>query len=141
MIRMAQRVLQVNINHSAVAQDLLIQTMTEWSIQVAMVAEPYFVPLRDNWIGDTTGVAAIVSSNCVGCPAMNTITRDVGFVAVKWGEIILVSVYFSPNRILAEFEEFLDRLGTFIRRTLPCPMLVAGDFNAKSSAWGSISRC
>lgn len=134
---MAHKFLQVNINHSAVAQDLLVQTMAEWSIQMAVVSEPYYVPPRDNWAGDVTGTAAIVSANSVGSPIMTVLKRDSGYVAVQWGEFVVVSVYFSPNKTVAEFEEFLDRLGTLIARTMPNPVLVAGDFNAKSSAWGS----
>jgi endonuclease/exonuclease/phosphatase (EEP) superfamily protein YafD len=34
------------------------------------------------------------------------------------------------------YEEYLDSLGDFIKQRSPRPVLVAGDFNAKSKAWG-----
>jgi len=46
-------------------------------------------------------------------------------------------VYFSPNRDLAQFNAYLDRVATTIRRQLPGPVLVAGDLNSKSEDWGS----
>ncbi|XP_075990257.1 uncharacterized protein LOC142985901 [Anticarsia gemmatalis] len=81
------RLLQANLNHCAAAQDLLLQSMAQWLIHVAVVSEPYMVPARDNWVGDLTGTAALVSR------------------LVRWAH--------------------------------PSPVLVAGDFNAKSVAWGS----
>jgi len=58
-------------------------------------------------------------------------------VVALWGEIVVVGVYSSPNRSLAEFEEFLDRVTVAIWPLLPGPVLVMGDFNAKSAEWGS----
>ncbi|KMQ85514.1 reverse transcriptase [Lasius niger] len=52
------------------------------------------------------------------------------------GEIV-VGMYFSHNRDLAQFEEYLGRVSTEIVRHLPGPVLVAGDLNAKSADWGS----
>jgi len=49
----------------------------------------------------------------------------------------VVGVYFSPNRDLAQFSAYLDRLATVIRRQLPGPVLVAGDLNSKSVDWSS----
>ncbi|XP_046976479.1 uncharacterized protein LOC124542592 [Vanessa cardui] len=50
------RLLQANINHCARAQDLLLQSMAQWSwivcLDVAAVADPYFVPPRDDWVCD-----------------------------------------------------------------------------------------
>ncbi|XP_046974642.1 uncharacterized protein LOC124540911 [Vanessa cardui] len=48
-----------------------------------------------------------------------------------------VGVYASPNRSLAEFEQLLVEVGALIGQASPNPVLVAGDFNAKSTAWGS----
>ncbi|XP_041986935.1 uncharacterized protein LOC121738767 [Aricia agestis] len=128
--------LQANVNHSAAAQDLLLQSMAEWLVDVVVVAEPYFVPHLPHWAGDTDGSVAVVSRQGVGPPLIPKM-RGPGYVAVVRGEIAIVGVYFSPNQNLAALERFLDVLVPLISRLTPFPVVVAGDFNAKSSAWGS----
>lgn len=58
------------------------------------------------------------------------------FVVVEWGEIFLVSAYISPNSDRSDFLTFLDELGTEIH-SLGRRVLVCGDFNSKSTYWGS----
>ena len=41
MKALASHIIQANINHSARAQDLLLQTMGELGLGLAVVAEPY----------------------------------------------------------------------------------------------------
>lgn len=131
------RFLQGNLNHCAGAQDLFLQSMLEWSIDVAVAAEPYYVPTRNNWAGDTDGMVAItVSASQQGLPFVVK-ERGSGFVTVTWGEMALIGVYFSPNKNLAELEEFLDELGAAVGRAGSNKILILGDFNAKSTAWGS----
>nr|XP_049691667.1 uncharacterized protein LOC126053518 [Helicoverpa armigera]XP_049704749.1 uncharacterized protein LOC126056273 [Helicoverpa armigera]XP_049706070.1 uncharacterized protein LOC126056578 [Helicoverpa armigera] len=123
--------LQGNINHCARAQDLLLQSMAEWSIDVAVVAEPYFIPARDNWLGCADGLVAIIGGT------LTDPSRGRGWVAAVSGGIVIVGAYFSPNKSLADFEGFLVELGAVVGRHHPRPVLVLGDLNAKSSAWGS----
>lgn len=129
---MAQlRFLQGNINHCARAQDLLFQSMAQWSIQVAVVAEPYFIPARGDWLGCIDGSVAIIGGTLIDP------SRGRGWVAAVSGGIVIVGAYFSPNKSLADFEGFLVELGAVVGRYHPRPVLVLGDLNAKSSAWGS----
>ncbi|XP_072934924.1 uncharacterized protein [Epargyreus clarus] len=134
---MAHRLLQANINHCRAAQDLLVQSMAEWLIDVAVVAEPYFVPPTGNWVGDQDGLVAIASSRTLRVPPLTVIKRGRGYVAVRWRDYVLIGVYFSPNKILADFEEFLGGLETLIGQIQTRHVLVLGDLNAKSTAWGS----
>ncbi|XP_047544466.1 uncharacterized protein LOC125076778 [Vanessa atalanta] len=136
---MARRCLQANINHSARAQDLLVQSMAEWQIDVAVVSEPYVVHLRDDWVSDHEGVVAIVAPAVAGSPAIEGVARGRGFVVAAVGGVAIVGVYASPNRSLAEFEQLLVEVGALVGQASPNPVLVAGDFNAKSTAWGSPS--
>ncbi|XP_047985769.1 uncharacterized protein LOC125225998 [Leguminivora glycinivorella] len=53
------------------------------------------------------------------------------------GDIIIIGVYFSPNRPLREFEAYLERLGRAVAGVTPSPIIVMGDLNAKCTAWGS----
>ena len=129
--------LQVNLNHSARAQDLMLQSMAEWSIGVAIVSEPYVVPSRDNWVGDSADSVAIVVQPTNGAPPLGRVVKGRGFVSAIIGDIAIIGVYFSPNRTLSEFEQFLAEVGDLVEQSRSYPILVAGDLNAKSTAWGS----
>ncbi|KAI8433906.1 hypothetical protein MSG28_015832 [Choristoneura fumiferana] len=110
--------LQTNANHSARAQDLLMQP---------------------NWVGDSEGLVAVV----VPAAATQRISikeRGAGYVAAKWGEVVVIGVYFSPNRPFREFERFLAGLGAGVQRALPAQVVLMGDLNAKCEAWGCPSR-
>ncbi|KLV34219.1 hypothetical protein AB894_15215 [Piscirickettsia salmonis] len=131
------RLLQANINHCAAAQDLLLQSMAQWSINVAVVSEPYFVPPRDHWVADLDGSVTIISSAAAGTPTLESAQRGRGCVAARFGEIAVVGVYFSPNRTLVEFHNSLRELVDVVVGFRSLPVLVLGDFNAKNLAWGS----
>ncbi|XP_071579494.1 uncharacterized protein [Temnothorax nylanderi] len=63
-----------------------------------------------------------------------------GFVAVRWGLTVVVGVYIPPHQSLdiPGFEGILDSLKDCLNKYLPQQqVLVAGDFNAKSTLWGS----
>lgn len=134
---MALKVLQVNLNHSASAQDLLCQSMAEWLIQIAVVAEPYFVPDRVSWIGDLDGVVALIVQVAESSPCFERIKKGKGCVAALIEGVVIVGAYFSPNKTLEEFEVFLSEVERLLVWSRPHHVLVAGDFNAKSVAWGS----
>lgn len=51
-------ILQINLNRSGRAQDLMIQYRHEGKIEIVLVSEPSGVP-RGNWLGDTRGLAAV----------------------------------------------------------------------------------
>jgi len=90
-----------------------MHALAEWQIELAVVAEPYFIPPdRRNWMGDTTGSVAIIGSYTTNSLPLSAHTRGEGFVVAHWGETAVVGVYHSPNRSLEEFESYLDRVGT-----------------------------
>ncbi|XP_039763063.1 uncharacterized protein LOC120635918 [Pararge aegeria] len=129
-------VLQANLNHSAGAQDLLLQSAAEWSIDIVVACEPYYVPTQERWVGDMCGSVVVVSASGAG-PPLSPLERGPGFVVAGWGQYTIVGLYFFPNRTLAEFEDFLDSVSEAVRRHNGGRTLVLGDFNAKSQAWGS----
>ncbi|XP_039309946.1 uncharacterized protein LOC120358759 [Solenopsis invicta] len=135
------RLLQTNVNHSARAQDLLFQTMAEWNIEVAIVAEPYVaepyaVSSADNrWRGDTAGLVAIVSKGGSAASSLVPLSRGEGYVACRWGSRAIVGVYISPNISPEEFETQIEEVEEVVRRLQPGWVLVAGDFNARSVDW------
>lgn len=111
--------------------------MAQWSIDVALVAEPYFVPPSDCWLSDLDVQVAMVSC-AARLPAAIPVHRGHGFVAARWQDILLVAVYFSPNRTPAQFEDYLGELGVVLA-TETQPALIAGDLNAHSVLFGSPS--
>ncbi|XP_075990128.1 uncharacterized protein LOC142985767 [Anticarsia gemmatalis] len=127
--------LQANLNHCARAQDLFLQSLAQWQVHVAVACEPYFVPPHSNWAGDLDGSVAVVVRMDAG-PPLIVVERGPGYVVVSWREYTIVGVYFSPNRSLAELETFLDSVRAAVSRRSPGSILVLGDFNAKSRAWG-----
>nr|XP_032527650.1 uncharacterized protein LOC116777942 [Danaus plexippus plexippus] len=107
------RFLQANGNHCAGAQDLFLQSMVEWAVDVAVMSEPYYVPAQPHWVGDADGSVAIVTRPGA-VPPLAVKARGHGYVAAGYvaavrGEIAIVGVYFSPNRDLPAFERFLDK--------------------------------
>lgn len=127
------------MNHSARAQDLLAQHLAEWDIDLAVVAEPYYVPPRNNWKGDASGTVTIIEKTGNDALPLSQEGSGDGYVAVKWGEIVIVGMYFSPNKSPPQFEEYLNRVAEEIRRHIPGSVLAMGDLNAKAEEWGSPS--
>ncbi|KAL0892597.1 hypothetical protein ABMA27_014326 [Loxostege sticticalis] len=135
---MAQKFVVANINHCARSQDLLHQSLAQWSIEICVVTEPYLIPERENWAGDKEGTVAVVTNTSANSPPFKSVRKGHGCVATRIGEIEVIGVYFSPNRLFSEFEVYMAQLGVFLsgcnRRD---NIIVAGDLNAKSVAWGS----
>ncbi|KAL0861416.1 hypothetical protein ABMA27_008960 [Loxostege sticticalis] len=135
---MAQKFVVANINHCARSQDLLHQSLAQWSIEICVVTEPYLIPERENWAGDKDGTVAVVTNTSANSPPFKSVRKGHGCVATRIGEIEEIGVYFSPNRLFSEFEVYMAQLGVFLsgcnRRD---NIIVAGDLNAKSVAWGS----
>ncbi|XP_050561732.1 uncharacterized protein LOC118274342 [Spodoptera frugiperda] len=134
----ALRVLQCNLNHCRSAQNLFLQTVAEWSVALAVVAEPYGLQDHPRWFRDSVDSVAIYWAGGSGGPHCCLLDSGQGFVAVEWGPIAVVGCYVSPNISLQEYEAYLDGIANCIRcKCSPRPVLVLGDFNAHSRAWGS----
>lgn len=131
--------LQTNLNHCAQAQDLLMQALAQWRIDVAVAAEPYFVPpSHPCWAGDLDDSVAIVVRSSGG-PPLSVEERGSGYVVAKWREYAVVGTYFSPNKTAAELEAFVDLLAAAVGRQAPRQVLLLGDLNAKARDWGNPS--
>ena len=129
-------IIQANLNCSAPAQDLLLQVMAERRLRVAVVAEPYRFPPRESVV-DLTGKLAIFRAKAANVPAINVIARGQGFAVVKWGRMYIVGLYASPNAHVSSLQGMLDDIRYWIAPLMTHEVLVIGDFNAKSTLWGS----
>ncbi|XP_045535743.1 uncharacterized protein LOC106719018 [Papilio machaon] len=127
---------EANINHCLRAQDLLLQSVAEWSVQVAVVSEPYLIPNRDEWVGDVEEVVALFVPRSSSSLSIDGVQKGRGYVGATIGGTLVVGVYCAPSKSLPEFEHLLDQVGALVRRGRPSSVLVMGDFNARSSVWG-----
>jgi hypothetical protein len=69
--------------------------------------------------------------------ANETLVRKEGLGGIKVEDTICTSGYFSPNVSKQEFDGYIGQLVKVIRvskRRAPA-LIVAGDFNAKSTTW------
>lgn len=129
------RILQINVGVCRAAQDLALATANEKAVDIILVSEQY----RDKgeeegWYPDAGGRAAIA---VLGRHQIDVIGPCLpGFRWIETNGLRLFSCYCSPNVPSTEFETFLRRLEISIREAKG-PVIVGGDFNAKSQDWGS----
>lgn len=134
----AIKLVQINLNCSWEAFDLLRQHMMEFNVGFAIISEPpHRLVGNSTCFMSTDGLAAVLwrpeSSGDWKC---RLIDRGEGFVAVRVGEICMISCYVSPNVRISAFTRFLNSLSN-AHTAMICPSLVCGDFNAHSTLWGS----
>jgi hypothetical protein len=138
-VKFNPKIIQCNLGHARRAQDLLYQTIRESGVALAVIAEPYNVPNATNWAQDTSGRAAIIWTPGLG-PHGVLLDRGNGYLAVEWAPAIpiaVVGIYVSPNCGLGAFGDFLNEVGSCVRRCYPRQVMVLGDFNAYSTQWGN----
>ncbi|XP_050065663.1 uncharacterized protein LOC126554649 [Aphis gossypii] len=129
--------IQCNLNHCSVAQDLIVQYMIEEKISIAFLSDPYRVNADSSaWLAGSGPSKAAIYIAGDGATIANVLT-DPEFVSARINGVQMFSCYVSPNQPLEDFTDFLQRLEDSVR-TVPhdVPVLVTGDFNARSTAWG-----
>jgi len=111
--------------------------MAEEKIDIALLSDTYRVNSSSNaWIASSSlnKAAIYIASDRV---TLANMIVDPEFVSARINEIQVYSCYASPNQPLASFTLFLQRLENSIRTiSRGVPILVTGDFNARSAAWG-----
>ncbi|EFN74749.1 hypothetical protein EAG_00395, partial [Camponotus floridanus] len=103
-------VIQCNLNHCKIAQDLLTQFEMEKNIGITIISEPYTVPSSMDWISTTNGNIAmhwnpqlVTSSGVIRQKGDYTLT-------VQWREFNIIACYFPPNLGDNEYTDFLDEM-------------------------------
>lgn len=120
-------IIQCKVNHARAATDLLIQTACEERAALVAIAEPYSI--LPDCVSDRSGRAPIYAR---GSPVLTEIlVREGGYVAARWGEVVVCCCYISPNIPVACFERVLDNVSDGIARKMARRKAVTlGDFNA-----------
>lgn len=131
------QVIQFNCNHFQVAQDIAIHYMMESSIRVALLFEPYRIYGFGEWAASHDQKSAVL---CI--PSVNSriewqlIQRGESFVIVKINDIVFISCYISPNIDYREYLYKIYELEYVICKHNNFKLVVAGDFNSRSTEWG-----
>ncbi|KAL4131252.1 hypothetical protein QTP88_008590 [Uroleucon formosanum] len=111
--------------------------MVEERVDVALISDPYKAdPASSAWhVSAGQRKAAIYVAN-TGVTVANVIS-DPEFVSARLNGVQVYSCYASPNRPIEDFQDLLCRLEDSIRTVQQgTPVLVTGDLNARSAAWG-----
>ncbi|KMQ88053.1 reverse transcriptase, partial [Lasius niger] len=101
-----------------------------------LLSEPAPIMSSENWYVSRDKKAAIycyfdfLGLRC--CLAM----RGDRFVATHCGPYLVISTYISPNIGMREYNSYLDELSDALSSRVD-KIILAGDFNAKASLWGS----
>lgn len=127
--------LQTNLGRSYKAHDVAYATALELKADIVIASEPNKKTVgRGAWICDANLDVAVrlLNSNLV----VQKINKYQGIVRISLLRFDLVCCYISPNCALQDFETFTNNLGSVLA-TGDRSFVVTGDFNAKSSCWGS----
>jgi len=129
------RIIQINVGVGRAAQDLSLASAVKWGAEILIISEQnHNRPEADGWYSDSLGRSAVVILG--NLPVNRVGPMHQGFRWVEVQGLRVYSCYWSPNCSINEYKDFLLQLELSIRNSL-IPVVVAGDFNAKSRAWGS----
>ena len=128
-------IVQINMDRSRATLDLVHRYIRDEDIQMIIIAEPNRnAALSQRWYVDKKLDAAIAVPN--GKMAVRRHGRGSGYVWVETEHMVVYSCYISPSVDLRAATQYMAQLSANIRRHSK-PVIVAGDFNAKSAWWGS----
>lgn len=115
---------------------MLQNYMKEKDKDIALITEPVNIP-DGNWTGSNNKGAAIFWSKKIR-ERIRIAFKEDEFVAIEVREMVIISCYISPKKILREFSRTLKDLEDNIR-TLEKgkQVIIGGNFNAHSITWGS----
>lgn len=132
------QVLQLNLNHSAAAQDACLRFMRDRKISIACLSEPHRIPQNNyQWFGCVGGFAAVCWNPITFKGMVRLYVCRENYVIVIVKNIAVVSIYISPNITIQKTETILDAITDDLNRLSYLRVLVCGDLNAHSTTWGS----
>lgn len=128
------KVMQLNVNRSRAAHDLLYASAIQAQVDLLLVSEPNRRKVLDEkWKVNEESSCAIAILSSI--PVTRSGTGQ-GYVWVDLKDVRVFSCYFSPNNPLNELEEGLAGITRDIGQHRR--VIVGGDFNAKSPEWGGL---
>lgn len=85
--------IQVNLNRSRQAQDLMLQHAVETGADLCVVSEPARLPTTQQWHLSLNGLAAIFINDRDTIPRVDLVCKNINFVVIKYNDLFVVSVY------------------------------------------------
>ena len=138
------RIIQINLNRTKVAHDLLEVTAAQWKADICLVSEPNLAKAKEaGWALDIRQDAAIWVVNPGKQEAkVRRRGKGKGFVWAEMGSgAVIYSCYISPNRPTSHFAEYLEKIQESVNSVVgtnrEVPVLICGDFNAVAPDWGA----
>lgn len=131
------KIAQFNMNACKVAHNMFKQRLTEWGVDVALVAEPHVKKSYGRWMIHPNGTTGIwVKRPGLVEEVIFYQEGPEGMTGVQVSGCLYVSVYFSPNNhSRLNYDAYLDRLAHIVRSRKK--VIIGGDLNAKSRQWES----
>lgn len=136
------KIIQLNLNNSRAAADLLAKTAAEKRIEVAIVSEPARKGGRTigRWYTSQDQKAGIIIIN-QRLKAKKILTGRT-YVLVEIEDWLVLSCYLSPNEKWSDFTRQVEEIEDNVLRTSKTKppnsttaTIVAGDFNARAKLW------
>ena len=131
------KIVQINLNRSRLAQDMMVQNVSVLNADVVIISEPF--RQSDGWYNDVSGDSSVWVTGFAGkFSTQSTPLAAEGVAVAVVGDLAFISCYCSPRKKPAEFGGFLDILEGIVAdvRNECRGVVIAGDLNAKSPAWG-----
>lgn len=132
---MPAKILQINVNHSRVAQDRALATAAKVGANIILVSEPHcrqgIMSPTPGWKRSTRDFCAILVGNEIHAEPVQVESKYMAAATI--GDVLLISVYLSPN-YPAGLE--LDRLRTLQAGSLKT--IIGGDFNCRWPAFSTL---
>lgn len=133
---MSLNILQINLNRSRQAYDVLSQHSLELGWEICAISEPGLAIMgAEDWVTSEDGLAAIGWNGKRGI-ICRLAEKGKSFICVSCGTLKVVSCYVSPNAPREALLEFLDDLERLTRINRG-KIVICGDFNAHSKTWGN----
>lgn len=128
------RALQLNMQRSKTADDLLYHFASKQGADILILSEQYRDRRSPQWFADLSGTAAVWVLDLGKVPVLDSATGN-GFVWVRSRGFTFFSCYLTPNQSIADYRQMVDSLEDEIMN-ITGGVIVCGDFNARAVEWG-----
>ena len=110
------RIAQINLNRSADAHELMLQSMIELKIGLVVICEPYKCIPHNDWCSDPADTVALYRNGNIASPSLRTLAVGRGFVLPECRKINVIGVYAPPSWPIDEYNNMLSNISLQLRK-------------------------